>query len=83
MMSLLFNINSNMHSQTGVWERGRSPVGCRLRLHRFNVCPFGFIGVVRGLHPTNFYEKHKHYNLTPFLSILFFNVKIQKKALGF
>ena len=21
-------INSNMHSQAGAWERGRSPVGC-------------------------------------------------------
>ncbi len=69
-------INSNMYSQRGRWERGRSPVGCRPRLHRFNVCPFGFVGVVRGLHPTGFYKNQKHYNLTSFLSILFFNVKI-------
>ena len=27
MMSLFHNINSNMHSQAGAWERGRSPVG--------------------------------------------------------
>ena len=27
MMSLFPNINSNMHSQAGAWERGRSPVG--------------------------------------------------------
>jgi len=33
----------------------RAFVGCSPRLHRFNVCPFGFVGVVRGLHPTNFY----------------------------
>ena len=26
-MSLFPNINSNMHSQTGVWEQGQSPVG--------------------------------------------------------
>ncbi len=31
-------------------------VGCSPRLHRFNnVCLFGFVGVVRGLHPTKFY----------------------------
>ncbi len=33
----------------------KASVGCSPRLHRFNVCPFGFVGVVRGLHPTNFY----------------------------
>ena len=30
-------------------------VGCSPRLHRFNVCLFGFDGVVRGLHPTDIY----------------------------
>ena len=55
MMSLFNIINFNTHSQTGAWERGKSPVGCSPRLHRFNICPFGFVGVVRGLHPTGFY----------------------------
>ena len=55
MMSLFHEINSNMHSQRGRCERGRSPVGCSPRLHRFNVCLFGFVGVVGGLHPTDFY----------------------------
>ncbi len=57
------------------------------------VCPFGFIGVVRGLHPTDFYflpilfngalensTLRKHYNLTSFLDLLFFNVKIPKNT---
>ncbi len=55
IMSLFFNINSNTYSQIGVWEQGRSPVGGSPRLHHFNVCPFGFVGVVKGLHPTGFY----------------------------
>ncbi len=49
-MSLFHNINSNMY-----FQRGRSPVGCSPRLHHFNVCSFGFVGVVGGLHPTGFY----------------------------
>ena len=89
MMSLFHDINSNMHSQRGRWEQGRSPVGCRPRLHRFNIYLFGFVGVVRGLHPTDFYfmrilfngalknsTLQKHYNLTYFFLLLFFNVKI-------
>ena len=35
---------------------------CSPRLHRFNEYPFGFVGVVRGLHPTGFYKNQKHYN---------------------
>ena len=70
----------------------KASVGCSPRLlHHFNVCRFGFVGVVRGLHPTDFYfmptlfnfngalenrTLQKYYNLTSFLAILFFNVKI-------
>ena len=48
-------INSNTHSQIKTWEQGRSPVGCSPRLHRLSEYSFGFVGVVRGLHPTRFY----------------------------
>jgi len=47
------NINSNMYSQRGRWEQGRSPVGCSPRLHHFNIYLFGFDGVFRGKHPTD------------------------------
>ena len=70
----------------------RASVGCRPRLHRFNICPLGFVGVVGGLHPTGFYfmpilfngalensTLQKHDNLPYYLSLLFFNVKIEKK----
>ena len=30
-------------------------VGCSPRLHRFNIYLFDFVGVVRGLHPTNLF----------------------------
>ncbi len=70
-----------------LWEQGRSLVGCRPRLHRFNECPFGFVGVVGGLHPTDFYfmpikgalensTLQKYDNLPYFSHKLFFNVKI-------
>ena len=71
----------------------RASVGGSLRLHRFNKCPFGFVGVVRGLHPTSYYfmpnlfngamaiAPYKHDNLTSSLSVLFFNVKIQKNII--
>ncbi len=37
MMSLFYNINSNIHSQRGRWERGRSPIG-RVALIPISVC---------------------------------------------
>ena len=60
------------------FQQGQSPVGCSPRLHRFNVFQFGFVGVVRGLHPTNLFKNQKYYNLSYFSRKLFFHVKIMK-----
>ena len=77
-------INSNMHSQAGAWEQGRSPVGCdcyrtiyaifKMRFQFFFMPIFGAIAIA----PYGFLLKQKHYNLTSFFFLLFFNVKIHK-----
>ena len=77
------NLNSNTHSQAKIGKQGRSPVGCSPRLHRFNLSPFGFDGVVRDYTLRNLFKNPKHDNLTSFSLKLFFNVKILKKLQGF
>ena len=72
----------------------KASVGGSPRLHRFNEYPFGFVGVVRGLYPTDFFfmlskgalensTLQKHDNMPHFLELLFFNVRMSEKALGF
>jgi len=83
-MNLYKIIYSNTHSQTGVWERRRSPVGCdcyrtiyttfKMRFQSLFMPIVGAIAIA----PYGFFKTLKYYNLIYFSQKLFFNVKMLK-----
>jgi len=84
-MSLYDIKNSNRHSQAGVWEQGRSPVGCdcyhtilhsifKIKFQSFFMTIIGAMAIA----PYGFYKNKKHDNMPYFSHKIFFNVKILK-----
>ena len=65
-----------MHSQRGRWERGRSPVGCDCYRTIYTIFKMKFQFFFMPINGALGNAPYKHYNLTYFLGLLFFNVKI-------